>query len=374
MLLKRLTFVFIFCSISCFTNINFEPIGGIDKLDENFDPSLLIKARKIPKFYEEITKAWSEVSKTTIVNIDNIVRQPVWFNKFIKVNVDIKIIKTNSKMGNMSINQVWEGVEPNWKRVRKKGWSDNEYLIWRSILDAIPMEWRQKLREYNPNIKIEQKAKNIEISGKLCPVSKVNAKMIYWKFLNEKAKTPTAQKYIQKKLERSDIEWSSVYSKIYESTIDTKLRAFQFKILNNCLYLNQKLFLFKLVESPKCSFCFEKNETIDHFFIECAETKNNYLKVRNWLKRAQINFPDLNLENVLIGYKGNSFENFLFILWKFVLYNSRIKQKSPLLSDFQSIVKHYEKIEYIIAKKKSKLPCHLKKYDNIRTILMSTDT
>ena len=139
------------------------------------------------------------------LNIEDIVRQPVWFNKCINVNVDIKIIKNISKKGIMSINQVWEGVEPNWKRVRKKGWSDNEYLIWRSILDAIPMEWRQKLREYNPNIKIEQKAKNIEISGKLCPVSKVNAKMIYWKFLNEKAKTPTAQKYIQKKLERSDI-------------------------------------------------------------------------------------------------------------------------------------------------------------------------
>ena len=43
-------------------------------------------------------------------------------------------------------------------------------------------------------------------------------------------------------------------------TIDTNLRIFQYKILNNVLYLNEKLFKFKIVSSPLCSFCNSENE------------------------------------------------------------------------------------------------------------------
>ena len=44
-------------------------------------------------------------------------------------------------------------------------------------------------------------------------------------------------------------------------TIDTSLRTLQYKILYNVLYLNEKLFKFKIVFSPLCSFCSLENET-----------------------------------------------------------------------------------------------------------------
>ena len=38
-------------------------------------------------------------------------------------------------------------------------------------------------------------------------------------------------------------------------TIGTNLLIFQYKILSNILYLNEKLFKFKIVSSPLCYFC-----------------------------------------------------------------------------------------------------------------------
>ena len=48
-------------------------------------------------------------------------------------------------------------------------------------------------------------------------------------------------------------------------TIDTKLRIFQYKILNNILCVNKMLFKFRKVESPLCSFCKAEDETYISF-------------------------------------------------------------------------------------------------------------
>ena len=52
-------------------------------------------------------------------------------------------------------------------------------------------------------------------------------------------------------------------------TIDTNLRIFRYKILNNVLYLNEKLFKSKIVSSPLYSFCNSENETPIHLFHSC---------------------------------------------------------------------------------------------------------
>ena len=56
--------------------------------------------------------------------------------------------------------------------------------------------------------------------------------------------------------------------------IDTNLAIFQYKILNNVLYLNEKLFEFKIVSLPLCSFCNSENETPIHLLYSCNQTKS----------------------------------------------------------------------------------------------------
>ena len=55
--------------------------------------------------------------------------------------------------------------------------------------------------------------------------------------------------------------------------MDTKIRMFQYKILNNILYLNRRLYLMKKVESPLCSMCGMEVETLVHVIIHCKYSK-----------------------------------------------------------------------------------------------------
>ena len=253
------------------------------------------------------------------------------------------------------------------------GWHEGDYLIWRSILSTMPKEWKEKLRENHVRTRTNEcidKERKIFIEGEMISIKKATSKIMYTNLVKKKACKPTAQKNIEKKLlASSDIEWKLVYRRIYTSTIDTRLRAFQYKIINNCLYLNQKLFKFGLVESPLCSFCKKYPESMLHMYVECTESKVFYAECRDWLKSVDLCFPEMTVDNILLGYSDSSFVNYLFVLWKFVLYKWRVKQRIPVLQDFEDIVKQYECIEYKIAEKKTKLTSHFMKYEKIYKLL-----
>ena len=56
-------------------------------------------------------------------------------------------------------------------------------------------------------------------------------------------------------------------------TYNTYMRSFQYKILNNVLFLNKKLYTFGIKLSPLCSFCNLYDETPLHIFYECDAVK-----------------------------------------------------------------------------------------------------
>ena len=48
----------------------------------------------------------------------------------------------------------------------------------------------------------------------------------------------------------------------------------QYKILNNILFLNARLFRMHIVDIPACSMCQNVEETAIHIFGECPVTQN----------------------------------------------------------------------------------------------------
>ena len=54
-------------------------------------------------------------------------------------------------------------------------------------------------------------------------------------------------------------------------TIDTKLRSFYFKIFHRAIALNHFLFKIKMKDSPNCTLCDKKEETMVHLFCDCEK-------------------------------------------------------------------------------------------------------
>ena len=108
-------------------------------------------------------------------------------------------------------------------------------------------------------------------------------------------------------------------------TIDTNLRIFQYKILNNVLYLNEKLFKFKIVSSLLCSFRNSEDDTLIHLFYSCNQTKSLWSKFQELLN-SEVLLPQNTPQNAFFGFPDNK-ENFvitnhLHLIFKYYLFKS----------------------------------------------------
>ena len=57
----------------------------------------------------------------------------------------------------------------------------------------------------------------------------------------------TCQSYHEKNFDDYDFNWKLIYRIPRIATLETKIRIFQYKLLNNVLYLNKKLFQFGII-------------------------------------------------------------------------------------------------------------------------------
>ena len=84
---------------------------------------------------------------------------------------------------------------------------------------------------------------------------------------------PTSQKDFDKLFSNIELPWKEIYLTARKAIANSHLRCFHYKIINNVLYLNKKLFQFDNTPTPLCSFCHTEAETTLHVFHKCAYRK-----------------------------------------------------------------------------------------------------
>ena len=85
---------------------------------------------------------------------------------------------------------------------------------------------------------------------------------------------PMGQSYAEKNFDDYDFSWKLIYRIPRIATLETKFLIFQYKFLDNVLYLNKKLFHFSIIPQSKCSFSELYDETLHHIFYECTYAQN----------------------------------------------------------------------------------------------------
>ena len=139
---------------------------------------------------------------------------------------------------------------------------------------------------------------------------------------------------------------------------------FQYKILNNILYLNNRLHKFGFVESPLCSLCNREPESILHKL---------WKSVQHWCKNY-ISLPHLTPKLVLLGELDSSnsefvLENHLILLFKRFVYRSRVNTSGFNFLAFEYHIRYVLKIEQKTASEKGKLSVHFDKWEPVNDLV-----
>ena len=158
-----------------------------------------------------------------------------------------------------------------------------------------------------------------------------------------KTEIPTSQKYFIRLFPNLQSDWKDIYLLPGKVTIDTKLRIFQYKLLNNILYLNKHIFMFRKKDTKHCSFCQLQDETINHLFVECNYSKNLWRDLKTYYQPS-FSLPLLRPQSATFGFfdidpHSSLLLNHILLLYKYYIYYSRDSAKLSLVALTRSIKK-----------------------------------
>ena len=137
---------------------------------------------------------------------------------------------------------------------------------------------------------------------------------------------PTCQDYRKKKFDEYDFNLKLVYSIPRIATYETKIRIFRYKLLNNLLYLDKKVFQLGIIPHSKCSFCELYDETPEHLFYECTYAQSLWNQLRLY-PSEKVALPVLTSQSAIFGFTDVLDPNYLLVnhlllIFKYNVYNS----------------------------------------------------
>ena len=198
----------------------------------------MAKTKNFPLFYQQLVQIWAKVNKRdpieTCEPAYEICKEVLWSNSCITSGGKSLYNKYFMTKGIMCIIDIMDenGNLLKWEKAKQRyDFNMSSHLSWLGLIKSIPTAWKSNLRD---SFSCTPPRNDLQNEGMAC----ISSRMAYQKLIQPLSKQPTSQLYFAKVLGFGRVEWKKVYMLPRIVTIESSLRAFQYKILNNILYLN----------------------------------------------------------------------------------------------------------------------------------------
>ena len=355
-----------------FLDFYLKKVGGKFLFHCNFNYTKLPVT--LPEFYKECIVAWTLLNEDNPSSSAEIANQVIWNNQFICI--ESKSVY-NSRLINLGIVKIgdlydtWGGFKSN-KEPLYSTLSPVEHFLLFSLFNAFPEEWRKILKTNKNSISSKthdliQTDFKLRIEGKKVNFQNLKSKSLYDSFVSKISSIPTAQRKYNEAFSTHtfQLDWEKIYLLPFKTTLDTKLREFQYKILNRILYTNKMLFKFKKVDSPFCDFCEKELETIEHLFFHCTKVSMFWNDLKSVLDSFNITIR-FDIMNVLFGILDTDnisiLVNYIILESKYFIYRCKLNKGCLCVSLLVDKFKKTFQTERFIAKRNNKIHFHDKKW------------
>ena len=229
-------------------------LGKNFKFHSNLEVSHSILC-KFPKFYKEIFIRWGKHLSSLATLPSTVACQFIWFNKHIQIdNKSIYLYNFSNRNLNF-VGQLFDtdGKLKSWDCVKHQFLlKNNMQFQYRQIIHAFPQHWKETIKQCARNLNnLYIQDHHLIKCNTIYNSEKLNSKELYHMQFCLKYDKPACQSYHKKNFDDYDLNWKLIYRIANIATLETKTHIFQYKLLSNVLYLNQKLFQFGIISQSK---------------------------------------------------------------------------------------------------------------------------
>ena len=281
--------------------------------------------RSFPTFYRKILATWKDCSSNPITAYA-VLNQRIWHNYYLKINNRPFYFKEFARANVNYVSQLFtEGSLKTWDQIKTEFDLENRlYFKFIQLTHSLPPDWRQLVAADPIDVIPTQ---GVLQCTNLLPLDKLSSKQLYSLLIHERGHIPTSKAYFENRFPNIENDWLKIYMLPRKSSIHAYDRVFQYKILNNILYLNKKLYQFGKSQTSLCSFCSTYDEDPPHLFAECPETLALWASLKANLSPI-LELPELENKFALLGFYEVAPDkiklvNHILLLFKIYVYQAR---------------------------------------------------
>ena len=324
-------------------------------------PLLNIKSR----FWIDVLQSWCKVHFSSEDNINFISEHPqnyIWFNSNIKIQNKLLYYKPWYEKGITYVKDLLDqnGNFLNYNEFITKYDINVDFLKYYGLINKI-----RNVISRNGRASNNDKTLHIVLSVKSA------SKYFYRQLLDSlnKHKERNCFKFWEQKTGNRDINWETIFNRIYCTTIDTKMRNFQYKLVHNIFPDNRTLKKMGVIDDDKCNFCNDQRDSLTHYIWFCPIAQQFWNLIKIWMESLFTIHFEFSLTNILFGdqfvsdFSQNNLINLILLISKHYLHCCKWTKNDPNLSILKEKVKQREKLEKEIAFQTGKINIHNKKWE-----------
>ena len=146
------------------------------------------------------------------------------------------------------------------------------FYEWFQLLHAIPNQRKRIIKTTNDlSTTTVYFDHHLVKNNRIIALEKLPWKEIHSLIISQNMSTPTSQQHFKTLFPHLNLDWKIIYLLSQILIKNTSLRAFQYKVLNDVLYLNHELFQFRVTTPSLCLYRNQHDETVQHLFSTCNQ-------------------------------------------------------------------------------------------------------
>ena len=149
-------------------------------------------------------------------------------------------------------------------------------------------------------------------------LDKLTSTEIYFILISKVQNKPSCNIYVKNLFDDYNIDWTAIYMAPRLVTYNNYVRYFQYKILNNVLFLNKDLHTFGIKPSLLCSFCNLYDKTPLHIFYYCDAIKYLWAVIVQCFQNNLI-LPTLTPQAAIFGILESASNDSILKIIKYIL-------------------------------------------------------
>ena len=311
-------------------------------------------------FWKDVLISWATFSYWRNFRIEN---QMIWFNSRITIQNKPFLWVDAAKRGLKYVYQCYShGTFKDQQTLFCEYGID--YIRYNSLKMAIPKEWVREFEElslkaYLPvhphnfdSLRDVKKLSSIVYKSLNGDVMRLHPKMVKWNLMLG------TSWHLH--------EFGKIHLCLYKISNYTKLRDFQYRLLQRALVTNIQLKEWKIVDSNLCTFCHSSPETIDHLMYSCTQVFPLWMEFKKDSVEKYNKEVCISLETIVTNRFCRPLKhviNTIALLLKQYIYRQRCLQQRLDYSSFTRYVNSVQSIEKYIAIKNDKIEYHQRKWE-----------